>query len=123
MEVYKGAVQLAGFVPSEAHRIAAIAAARGVSGVTEVLDGLVVLDTDRTAGQVLDDTTIQTKLKSALTGSEGLGNAIAINTEVRKGHVILSGFVKDAAARDAAGKIAAEIPGVVEVHNAVDARP
>jgi hyperosmotically inducible protein len=123
VEVYKGSVQLAGFVPSEAHRTAAITAARGVGGVTEVLDGMVVLDTDRTAGQVLDDTTIQTKLKSALTGSEGLGEAIAINTEVRKSHVILSGFVTDAAVRDEAGRIAAGIPGVVQVHNAIEARP
>jgi hyperosmotically inducible protein len=123
VEVYKGAVQLAGFVPSDAHRAAAIAAARGVGGVTEVLDGMVVLDTSRSAGQMLDDTTIQTKLKSALTGSEGLGEAIAINTEVRKGHVILSGFVRDPAVRDQAGRIAAGIAGVAEVHNAVEVRP
>jgi hyperosmotically inducible protein len=117
VEVYKGAVQLSGFVESDAAEAAALATAGKVEGAKKVLDAIVVLPGSRTMGQTVDDTTIQAKLKAELANVEGLGNAVAINTEVRQGHVILAGFVETAGAAKAAGDVAKGITGVKEVHN------
>ena len=66
IEVSKGRVQLGGFLETNAEKTAALAAAKSVSGVTKVSDGLVVIKKDRSAGQAIDDTTIQATLKSKL---------------------------------------------------------
>lgn len=117
VEVYKGAVQLSGFVESEAAEAAALATAGKVEGAKKVIDAIVVIPGSRTMGETVDDTTIQAKLKAGLADAEGLGNAVAINTEVRHGHVILAGFVETAGAKSAAGDVAKGITGVKEVHN------
>ncbi len=53
VEVSKGRVQLGGFLESEAEKKAALEAAKSVSGVTKVYDGLVVIKKDRSAGQLM----------------------------------------------------------------------
>jgi hyperosmotically inducible protein len=117
VEVYKGQVQLAGFVGSEEERAAAIAVAEKVTGVVRVLDGMVVHGTKRSVGRTLDDQTLQTKLKAKLLDSELGGKGWTINTEVREGEILMSGFVPDEAARNKAGEIAQGIGGVKTVHN------
>ena len=119
IEVNKGAVQLAGFMDSDAEKAAALATATKVEGVTKVIDALVVLSGHRSMGEALDDTTIQTKLKTGLVGAEGLGDAVAITTEVRQGHVLLAGFVDSAKEKDHAGQVAEGITGVKKVHNLI----
>ena len=119
VEVNKGTVQLAGFVDSETERSAALKTAHGVKGVAKVLDAMVVLPGHRTAGQTLDDTTIQATLKAKLAEIEGAGKAFSINTDVRMGHVLMSGFVHGDKARSQAGEIAKGIKGVKHVHNFV----
>ena len=117
VEVSKGTVQLAGFVDSEAEKAAALKTAHQVKGVVKVLDAMVVLPGHRTAGQTLDDTTIQATLKAKLTEIEGAGKAFDINTDVKSGHVLMSGFVHGDKARAQAGEIAKGIKGVKQVHN------
>lgn len=117
VEVHKGAVQLSGFVESAAVESAALATAAKVEGVKKVLDAIVVLPGSRTMGETVDDTTIQTKLKAGLANAEGLGKAVAINTEVRHGHVLLAGFVGSANAASTATGVAKGIKGVKQVHN------
>lgn len=119
VEVNKGTVQLAGFVDSEAEKAAALKTAHQVKGVAKVLDAMVVLPGHRTAGQTIDDTTIQATLKSKLTSIEGAGKAFSINTDVKSGHVLMSGFVHGDKARAQAGEIAKGIKGVKQVHNFV----
>lgn len=119
VEVEKGTVQVAGFVESEAEKAAALATARKVKGVSKVLDAMVVLPGHRTAGRTLDDTTIQSELKTKLTEIEGFGKAFSINTDVKMGHVLMSGFVHGDKARAQAGEIAHGISGVKKVHNFV----
>jgi hyperosmotically inducible protein len=123
VEVYQGHVQLAGFVESEAEAQAAIKAAHKVGGVVKVHDGMVVLKGHRSLGQTLDDTTIQTELKTKLANVEGVEKALAINTEVRQGHVLLSGWVSAEKYRAEAGKIAGSIGGVKQVHNKIALKP
>jgi osmotically-inducible protein OsmY len=117
VEVNKGTVQLAGFVDSEAEKAAALKTAHQVKGVVKVLDAMVVLPGHRTAGQTIDDTTIQATLKSKLASIEGASKAFSINTDVKSGHVLMSGFVHGDKARAQAGEVAKGIKGVKQVHN------
>jgi hyperosmotically inducible protein len=119
VEVNKGTVQVAGFVDTQAEKSAALATAAKVEGAAKVLDAMVVLPGSRTAGQTMDDTVIQGKLKTELTKFEGAGNSLGINTDVRMGHVLMSGFVPGDKARAQAGEIAKGIEGVKQVHNFV----
>lgn len=123
VEVYKGVVQLSGFVESDAAETAALTTAGKVEGAKKVLDAIVVIKGSRTAGEMVDDTTIQTKLKSALAKAEGIGDAVAINTEVRHGHVLLAGFVTGHGAAKTAGDVAKGISGVKQVHNFITVQP
>lgn len=117
VEVNKGTVQVAGFVDSEAEKAAALKTAHHIKGVVKVLDAMVVLPGHRSAGRTLDDTTIQATLKTKLTEIEGVGKAFSINTDVKTGHVLMSGFVHGDKAKAQAGEIAKGITGVKQVHN------
>ena len=120
VEVYQGNVQLAAFLESDAQIQAALSAAKSISGVKSVRNSLVEIEGGRSIGATIDDQVIHGKLETALIGDSGLGNAVAINTEVRRGHVLLSGFVSDKETRDRAEAVAKQISGVVEVHNRID---
>ena len=119
VEVYKGIVQLSGFVDSETEELAALATARKVKGAKKVLDALVVFSGSRSIGEAVDDATISVKLKTELAKVEGLANAIAINTEVRQGQVLLAGFVESENIKISAENAAKSISGVKEVHNLI----
>ena len=119
IEVSKGHVQLGGFLETDAEKTAALAAAKSVSGVSKVSDGLVVIKKDRSAGQAIDDTAIQAKLKSKLTG-EDASKAWSINTDVYNGEVLMSGFIHGEKARAQAGEIAKSIKGVKNVYNKIE---
>jgi hyperosmotically inducible protein len=116
IETNKGRVALIGYVRSEEQHKLAIAAAKQVEGVVEVIDALLVVEEKRSTGVTLDDQTIETKLKFSLTEG-GLGQTFAVVTEVRNGEVLLGGFVESAEARDRVGEIAENITGVTKVHN------
>lgn len=122
VEARRGRVQLGGFVDTEKSKREALRVAAELAGADNVLDAIVVLAGGRSMGRTLDDTTLQTRLKAAL-AADSPGRAIAINTEVRRGEVLLSGFVPTAAARDRAGTIARGISGVTTVHNRVAVVP
>lgn len=119
VEVEKGTVQVAGFVDSAAEKKAALDTAGKTKGVIKVLDAMVVLPGHRSVGRTMDDTTIQTKLKAGLAKVEGADKAFSINTDVKMGHVLMSGFVHGDKARVQAGEIAKGISGVKQVHNFV----
>ncbi len=119
VEVSKGAVCLGGFLESQAEKNAAIAAAKSVKGVTRVHDGLVVIKKDRSAGQAIDDTTIQATLKSKL-AEEDASKAWSINTDVYNGQVLMSGFIHGEKSRIKAGEIARSIKGVKTVYNKIE---
>ncbi len=123
VETYKGVVQLGGFVESEQERSAAIAAAGKVQGAVSVLDAMVVLTGSRTFGQTVADTEIQTKLKTKLATSEGIEKAVRINTEVKQGHILLTGFVAKPDQKAKAGEIAHGIADVKQVHNLISMKP
>ncbi len=119
VEVSKGVLQLSGFVDSEAEEVTALNIANGISGAKEVLDAIIVSPGSRSAGEVLDDTSIAAKLKTKLTAATGLGDATAITTEVKRKHIILAGFVANENVRSKALEVASSIKGVVKVHNLI----
>lgn len=116
VETHKGKVLVGGFVDNaEAHAAAMAVAAKAAGGSANVIDAIVVVAGGRTPGQTLDDTTAQAKLKAALV--EKLGQGIKVNTDVRRGEALLSGFVNMEGSKSKAGEIAKGVPGITKVHN------
>jgi hyperosmotically inducible protein len=73
---------------------------------------------DKSTGERMDDGSIVTQVKAGLLGEKGVPSS-DINVEVYKGVVLLSGFVKTQAEKDAAGKVAADTKGVASVRNQI----
>jgi len=73
-------------------------------------------DASKSAGNMIDDSTINATIKAELIGSRET-KAHYINVETYKGIVQLSGFVATQAEKDAAGEIAKGVEGVKEVRN------
>jgi osmotically-inducible protein OsmY len=67
-------------------------------------------------GQYVDDSTIMTKVKSALLGDDAV-NSFEIKVETVKGVVQLSGFVDTSDQKSAAEKDASAVSGVKNVQN------
>jgi hyperosmotically inducible periplasmic protein len=74
------------------------------------------MDTQRSAGQAIDDVTIGTKLKAALAADPEL-SALKINVDTTQGAVRLKGEVKTLALRRKAEDMARKIEGVKSVDN------
>ena len=118
VEVFKGRVQLNGFVDSSAESTEAARVARNVNGVAGVDNNLKLKGPGRDAGDVADDGAISAAIKAALASDERTkAHQIDINT--RNGVVLLAGFVDTAAARGAAFNIATGVKGVVKVDNQI----
>ena len=77
--------------------------------------------TQESAGEFLDDTVITARVKAAFL-NDPVVSALAVNVESFKGAVQLSGFVKSAAERDRAVKVADGVPGVTQVFNSIQLR-
>ena len=119
IEVWHGAVQLAGFINSETQKRAAVDAAAAVEGVLSVSDQLVVVEPGRSAGRTLDDNVLTGRVKSAVADGD-FGRGLDVNVEVNRGRVLLSGFVDSSEVRDKVVEIATETKGVAEVINGMD---
>jgi hyperosmotically inducible protein len=118
VEVFKGRVQLNGFVGSNAERNQAVALARKVDGVAAVDNNLKLRGEKRTSGETTDDAALTSKVKSALIGDERT-KAHEINVETNHSVVLLAGFVANDSSRNAAGDIARSIVGVKKVDNQI----
>jgi osmotically-inducible protein OsmY len=67
-------------------------------------------------GEIIDDTVITTRVKTAIFNDPDLKVA-EINVETFKGVVQLSGFVSTRDEASRAGTLAGEVPGVVSIRN------
>ena len=76
----------------------------------------------QTAGQYLDDTTLNARTKAALVGDKGV-SALDIDVEVYNRHVQLSGFVASAAEKTAALDAAGRVDGTRLVLDAIVVLP
>src|SRR3546814_9533976 len=68
------------------------------------------------AGEYVDDSVISNTVRAKLIDDSDL-NMFQIDVTTLQGEVQLSGFVDSQSAKDRAGRVAAEVEGVREVHN------
>ena len=116
VDTFRGTVQLNGFVDTAAENDAATRVAHSVDGVQNVRNNLAIGHTDRSAGEVVDDSVVTTKVKAALI-AEPTTKARDITVVTREGIVQLSGFVDSPEEKATAAEIARGIAGVKEVRN------
>ena len=122
VEVFRGTVQLNGFVDNAGEKTEAERVARGVDGVSKVQNNLAVRPGGAaTAGDVVDDATITAKVKTALAGDPRT-KAHQVNVAASQGVVQLSGFVDSAAAKSAAAEVARSVAGVKSVRNELEVK-
>jgi osmotically-inducible protein OsmY len=76
----------------------------------------------RTVGERFDDTTITTRVRTAILNDPQVG-ARAIDVATQAGVVTLSGSVHDPAERQQAVALARRVPGVAEVRDALQVSP
>jgi len=120
VETFRGDVQLNGFVDSASAKSAATSVARDVDGVTKVTNNLRVGE-DRTTGEVVDDATINGKVRAALIADDRT-KSHQIEVDTNDGVVNLGGFVDTAANKAAAADIAGDVAGVTRVNNRLEVR-
>ena len=122
VETFKGTVQLNGFVDSQASKDRATTVAKNARGVTAVRNNLTVKAVaDRGSGQVVDDSAITAKVKSALAGDPRT-KAHQVNVETHDGVVQLSGFVDTSEAKVTAETLASNVDNVKSVDNEIDVK-
>ena len=114
-----GAVQLSGFVRSEAERQRAGEIARSVPGVKQVNNDIRVRES---IGEYLDDTAITAQIETELLDGEGIWSSDIIRVETVQGVVHLRGYVTTEHHRQRAGQIAQSIAGVKDVENDLSVR-
>jgi osmotically-inducible protein OsmY len=76
----------------------------------------------KTVGETIDDTTITTRVKTAMLNDPAVGG-LSIDVDTFKGSVTLSGRVKSQAEKEQAIALARSIGGVVEVKDALQIIP
>lgn len=79
--------------------------------------------TARGTGEFVDDATLTARVKTELTRTQGLGEALAINVDSYRGVVSLAGFVDNEAQARAAVNAARNVSGVREVKNNLQVKP
>jgi hyperosmotically inducible protein len=121
VETFKGTVQLNGFVDTSASKERATTVAKNTKGVTAVRNNLTVKTTERAGEQVVDDSVITAKVKTALAGDPRT-KAHQINIETREGVVQLSGFVDNSEAKSTAETLARAVDEVKSVDNEIDVK-
>lgn len=104
---------------SQLLRITVLSVALGVSIAAA---GCSATPTRASAGEVIDDTWITTKVKAAFVEDKTV-SALNIQVETFRGTVQLSGFANSAAEIQRAGEIARSIRGVKDVKNDIRLKP
>jgi hyperosmotically inducible protein len=97
-----------------------IAAAIALTLVTAA--GCAVTRGQQTAGAYIDDTAITASVKTRMLDDERVAGT-SVTVETLNGTVMLSGFAKSQAEKDAAGSIARKVDGVRAVMNEITVRP
>jgi osmotically-inducible protein OsmY len=87
-----------------------------------VLTAPLVTACGKTVGQTIDDTTITTRVKTAMLNDPAVGG-LRIDVDTFKGAVTLSGSVKSQAEKDQAIALARRVSGVTEVKDNLQLAP
>jgi osmotically-inducible protein OsmY len=97
-------------------RFASATALSGILALGALTGGCAGTRTSDSTGQYVDDTTITTRVKTALLGDDAV-KSFEIKVETVKGVVQLSGFVDKSEQKSAAGRDASNVPNVRDVRN------
>jgi hyperosmotically inducible protein len=128
VDTNNGVVTLTGNIDSLEAKERALQLAKETKGVVEVRDMIEVRtaaaegnapDTDRTAGQVIDDASITMRVKAKLLDDPEV-KGLKIDVDTREGVVYLTGSVATPQVRDKAMKLARETEGVKDVQANLD---
>ncbi|MBN9133246.1 MAG: BON domain-containing protein [Nitrosospira multiformis] len=119
VETRKGKVQLSGYVDSQAQIDQAVAITKGIKGVKNVDNKMMVKGGEASVGEQIDDSIISTKVKAALAGDDGIKNSTDIAVETHEGKVQLSGYANDKAQLNRAVQVARGVEGVKNVVNKI----
>ncbi len=122
--VHEGKATLTGNVPESVDKDLAKQIALGVDGIKSVDNDIKVnpnytapvKSADRSYGEVVDDASISSAVKSKLLWSR-YSDGLTANVDTTRGAVKLTGTADTAEARDAAGKLAMNTHGVRSVNN------
>jgi osmotically-inducible protein OsmY len=82
----------------------------------------VTVSCGKTVGEAIDDTTITTRVKTAMLNDPAVGG-LRIDVDTFKGVVTLSGSVKNQAEKNQAIELARRTSGVTEVKDALQINP
>ena len=123
VSVHGGKATLTGTVEEGVNKDLAQQIALGVSGITTVDNQITVqadyvppARTERSFGEVVDDASITSAVKSKLVWSRQ-ADGITTDVDTKRGRVTLIGNADSKAEKDAAGRLAANTRGVVSVDN------
>jgi hyperosmotically inducible protein len=119
VETRKGEVQLSGYVDSQEQIDKAVAITKGINGVKNVDNKMMVKGGEASVGEKIDDSIISTKVKAALAGDDSIKNSTDIAVETHEGKVQLSGYANDKAQMNRAVKVARGVEGVKNVVNKI----
>ncbi|MDR3045332.1 MAG: BON domain-containing protein [Desulfovibrio sp.] len=122
--VQDGKVTLTGYVAEDVTKELAREIAMGVTGIREVDNRIIVQfgyfppesNSTRGYGDVIDDANITTSIKSKLLWSRH-ADGLATSVVTERGKVTLRGNADNMAAKNLAGRLAVNTPGVVSVDN------
>jgi hyperosmotically inducible periplasmic protein len=125
VSVHEGKATLTGKVDESVNKDLAKQIALGVDGIKDV-DNQIVVQADyvppastsanRSYGEVIDDATITSAVKSKLVWSKNT-EGLATNVDTKRGKVSLMGTADSKATKDLAGRLAMDTRGVVAVDN------
>lgn len=130
VSVHGGKATLSGKVEDGVSKDLAKQIALGVNGVKEVDNQIVIQpdyvppapSSDRSYGEVIDDSTITAAVKSKLMWSK-YTDGLATDVDSNRGKVTLTGTADSAAARELAGRLATNTRGVVSVDKKLSLKP
>lgn len=130
VSVHGGKATLSGKVEDGVSKDLAKQIALGVNGVKEVDNQIVIQpdyvppapSSDRSYGEVIDDSTITAAVKSKLMWSK-YTDGLTTDVDSKRGKVTLTGTADSAAAKDLAGRLAMNTRGVVSVDNKLSLKP
>ena len=121
VETFRGDVQLNGFVDDAAMKSSAARVAKSVEGVKSVSNNLKIGAGERSAGDVVDDTVITAKVKTAL-AADPVVAAHQVNVATREGVVQLAGFVDSSDQKSKASELTRRVAGVKQVDNQLEVK-
>lgn len=131
VSVNDGKATLTGTVEEDVNKDLAKQIALGVKGITSVDNQIEVRadytpakrsTTDRDFGEVVDDASITSAVKSKLVWSRNT-DGMSTDVDTNRGKVRLTGTADTAAEKDLAGRLAANTKGVVSVDNQLVVKP